>query len=135
MEPGLASGHVRPAGAQCSKTAVVDLTGIAQPRRTVDRIPKRVARRLLKPYRRLAGRCRIGIDEICFRKGRRYVTVVVDHQTGRLLWAAEGRDEMTLNRSFRQLGRHRCRRLPPSAPMAPLGPTGPLPLPPGGHRS
>ncbi len=54
---------------------------------------------------------RIGIDEISFRKGHRYLTLVVDHQTGRLLWAAEGRDEETLGRFFIGLGRSRYRRI------------------------
>ena len=36
----------------------------------------------------LAGLERIGIDEISVRKGQRYLTVVVDHDTGRLVWAA-----------------------------------------------
>ena len=35
-----------------------------------------------------AGLRRIGIDEISIRKGQRYLTVVVDHDTGRLVWAA-----------------------------------------------
>jgi transposase len=36
----------------------------------------------------LDGLRRIGIDEISHRKGQRYLTVVVDHHTGQLVWAA-----------------------------------------------
>jgi len=36
----------------------------------------------------LAGLRRIGFDEISVRKGQRYLTVVVDHHSGRLVWAA-----------------------------------------------
>lgn len=39
----------------------------------------------------LDGLRRIGIDEISHRKGQRYLTVVVDHDSGRLVWAAAGR--------------------------------------------
>jgi hypothetical protein len=41
---------------------------------------------------RLDGLRRLGFDEISVRKGQRYVTVVVDHDSGRLVWAAPGRD-------------------------------------------
>lgn len=37
---------------------------------------------------RLDGLTRIGIDEISYKRGYRYITVVVDHDSGRLLWAA-----------------------------------------------
>ena len=36
----------------------------------------------------LAGLQRIGIDEIAHRRGHRYLTCIVDHDTGRLVWAA-----------------------------------------------
>lgn len=56
----------------------------------------------------LAGLTRIGIDEIAYRKGQRYLTVIVDHSTGRLVWAAEGRDQKTLGTFFDQLGQQRA---------------------------
>ena len=92
---------------ECSKTAVAALMRIAW--RTVGRILERVVRQLLRPKRQLAGLRRIGIDEISFRKGQRYLTIVVDHESGRLVWAAEGRDELTLSRFFKELGWRRCR--------------------------
>lgn len=56
----------------------------------------------------LAGLTQIGIDEIAYRKGQRYLTVIVDHSTGRLVWAAEGRDQKTLGTFFEQLGAQRA---------------------------
>ena len=35
--------------------------------------------------------------------------MVVDHDTKRLFWAAEGRDEKTLDRFFFELGQERCK--------------------------
>jgi transposase len=58
-----------------------------------------------------AGLVRIGIDEISFKKGHHYLTVVVDHDTGRLVWAAPGRDRKTLRAFFDRLGRRRCWRI------------------------
>jgi transposase len=52
----------------------------------------------------LDGLRRIGIDEISHRKGQRYLTVVVDHDTGRLVWAAAGRDRKTVERFLDELG-------------------------------
>ncbi|UQX12748.1 ISL3 family transposase [Candidatus Mycobacterium methanotrophicum] len=59
----------------------------------------------------LIGVTRIGIDEIAYRKGHRYLTCVIDHTTGRLVWAAEGRNQDTLGRFFDQLGAQRCAAL------------------------
>jgi len=39
---------------------------------------------------------RIGIDEISYKKGHKYLVVVVDHDTGKLVWAKPGRDKKTL---------------------------------------
>jgi transposase len=50
---------------------------------------------------------RIGIDEISYRRGQLYLTVVVNHDTGRLVWAQPGRDRATLRRFFDDLGPER----------------------------
>lgn len=57
---------------------------------------------------RLAGVARIGIDEVRFAKGQRYLTVVVDHGTGRLLYVVEGRSKKTVHGFFGLLGKERC---------------------------
>jgi transposase len=56
---------------------------------------------------RLTGLRRIGVDEISYRKGHRYLLCVVDHDTGRLVWADKGRDSATLRRFFDALGEKR----------------------------
>jgi transposase len=56
---------------------------------------------------RLTGLRRIGVDEISYRKGHRYLLCVVDHDTGRLVWADQGRDSATLRRFFDALGEER----------------------------
>ena len=62
---------------------------------------------------RLEGLRRIGVDEISYKKGHRYLTVVVDYDTGRLVWAAPGRDEQTLERFFDALGDDCAHKLTP----------------------
>ena len=60
---------------------------------------------------RLAGLRRIGIDEISYRKGHRYLLVVVDHDSGRLVWAGKDRNQHTLGRFFDDLGGQRAAQL------------------------
>jgi transposase len=59
----------------------------------------------------LDGLRRIGIDEISYRKGHKYLLVVVDHDTGRLVWAGKGADQASLTAFFALLGPARCARL------------------------
>jgi transposase len=72
--------------------------------RTVSAIVTRVVADRAGRVDQLAGLTRIGIDEISYRKGQRYLLAVVDHDTGRLVWAAPGRDQATLRTFFDALG-------------------------------
>ncbi|MGH2884920.1 MAG: ISL3 family transposase [Solirubrobacteraceae bacterium] len=93
----------------CSKTAVAALMRIAW--RTVGGICARVAAEAQAGRDLLAGLRRIGVDEISHRKGQRYLTVVVDHDTDRLVWAAPGQDRKTMERFLDELGTERCAEL------------------------
>jgi transposase len=93
----------------CSKTAVAALMRIAW--RTVGGICERVAAEAKHELDLLAGLQRIGIDEISHRKGQRYLTVVVCHDSGRLVWAAAGRDRKTVEAFLDQLGEQRCKEV------------------------
>lgn len=88
------------------KTTLSSLLRIAW--RTVGAIVTRVCASAKAAQPPLEGVTRIGIDEVSYRKGHRYLTIVVDHDTGRLLWAQPGRDEKTLRRFFRLMGKKRC---------------------------
>ncbi|MCP4240015.1 MAG: ISL3 family transposase [bacterium] len=93
---------------QCSKSGVGELLRLGW--RTVGRIIERVVAEA-DPAARLKNVRRIGIDEISYRKGHRYLTVVVDHDTGKLLWAANGHDEATLSKFFEMLGPEGCAQI------------------------
>ncbi len=92
-----------------SKTAVVELMRIAW--RTVGAIVTRVVADGRAAHDPFDGLRRIGIDEISYRRGYKYLTVVVDHDTGRLVWAAPGRERHTLEAFFDQLGEQRCQQV------------------------
>ncbi len=87
---------------RCSKAAVCELMRVSW--YTVGRMIERVVvderARQGDPLDRLR---RIGIDELSYRVGQRYITVVVDHDTGLLVWAEEGRDKETVARFFAEL--------------------------------
>lgn len=55
---------------------------------------------------------RIGVDEVSYRKGHRYLTVVADHdRDGAVVWAGDGRDHAVLEKFYDLLGEHGCGRL------------------------
>lgn len=93
-----------------SKTAVAELMRVAW--RTVGDICERVmAEAEHADGGRLDGLRRLGIDEISWRRGQRYLTVVIDHDSGRLVWAAPGANAEVLDGFFALLGAERCERI------------------------
>jgi transposase len=85
-----------------SKTTLAELVRITW--RTVGRIIGRVVEERSAEVDHLNGLRKIGIDEVSFRRGQRYLTIVVDHETARVVWVQEGRDEATLESFFDRLG-------------------------------
>jgi transposase len=79
--------------------------------RSVSDIVTRVVTDRAGQLDRLDGLRRIGIDEISYRKGQRYLLVVTCHDTGRLVWAGKDRNMVTLGGFFDDLGGDRAARL------------------------
>jgi transposase len=79
--------------------------------RTLQSIVERVVTGLRDGKDRLDRVRRIGIDEKAWRKGHHYITVVIDHDAGRIMWAAGGRNKETLAKFFGDLGEERARLL------------------------
>lgn len=90
------------------KTAVAELLRVAWS--TVDSM---IARAAGDPAAlgRLDGLRRIGVDEIAYKHGHKYLTIVVDHDSGDVVWAAEGKNAATLTAFYELLGPDRCARL------------------------
>ena len=88
------------------KTKVTKLMGISWV--TVGSIVERVVSKRLDPER-LENLRRIGVDEFSYRKRHRYLTVVVDHDQRRVIWAGKGRSAEVLESFFGEvLGIDRC---------------------------
>lgn len=90
------------------QTAVEHLMGIAW--RTVSRIVERVVARL-RPEDPLADLTSIGVDELSYRKQHHYVSLVTNHDTGRIVWGHEGKNAESLIAFFDELGEERCKAI------------------------
>lgn len=91
---------------QTSKTAVTRLMRVTW--RTVGAIVARVWADVAARVDPLDGLTRIGIDEISYKRGHLYLMVVIDHDSGRLVWSAPGQNMATLQGFFDQLGPDRA---------------------------
>lgn len=94
---------------QMSRSAVAELMRISW--RSVERIMQRVVVEAWARTDLLEGLRSIGIDEVSYKKGHRYLMIVVDHERDRLVWAAEGRNAATVSAFFDALGPRRCAEL------------------------
>lgn len=76
----------------------------------VDNIVRRVVAEHLDDSR-LEGLYRIGVDEISYRRGHQYLTIVADHDSGRVVWVAKGKRGAALEGFFEELGPERRERV------------------------
>jgi transposase len=90
------------------KTSVTQLMKISW--YAVGNIIERIISKRLDPSR-FDGLRRIGVDEFSYRKRHNYITVVVDHDRGRVVWAGEGKSGDTLRAFFDELGEERTSQL------------------------
>jgi transposase len=95
---------------RCDRTTVA--TMLRTTWRTVGAVIDRVVQRKQELRGdRLANLRIIGVDELSYRRHHKYVTVVVDHERGEVVWAAEGKSAATLKRFFEALGAEGCAKL------------------------
>jgi len=92
-----------------AKSTLCELLRIAW--RTVGAIIDRVVADGRAAHDPFDGLERIGLDEISYKKGHRYLTIAVDHDTGRLIWAAVGKTKQTLEGFFDLVGQERCKQI------------------------
>jgi transposase len=100
--------HVAYLAQKTDKSTIVDTLGVAW--RTVGAIVARVVERY-RPGDQLDGLKRIGVDELSYRRHHEYITVVIDHERERVVWAHPGKNAETLGRFFKELGPERCQKL------------------------
>jgi transposase len=86
---------------QMAKTPICKLLRVGWD--TVGSIVARVVADVLDADR-LAGLVAVGVDEISYRRGQRYLTLVGDHATSTIVWCRPGRNAQTLQAFFDELG-------------------------------
>lgn len=89
-----------------NKQAAAERYGISW--RAVNNACVRVATEALGRVDLLEGLAAIAIDEVKYKKGQRYLTVVCDHFSGRVIWAAKGRTKAVVGQFFDALGHERA---------------------------
>lgn len=85
-----------------NKQAAADRYGISW--RAVNNMCVRLAEEALDRVDLLDGLVAVAIDEVKYKKGHKYLTVVCDHVTGQVIWAAKGRSKDTVGKFFDALG-------------------------------
>ena len=121
---------------KADKTTITRLVRIDW--QTIGRIIKRVGEELIDGDR-LTGLFEISMDEVAWRKGHRYLTLVADHSRGCVVWGTEGKRQAAADEFFDELDP------PPEDPPARAGrpswqpepaimvPFGPCPTVPAGE--
>lgn len=70
---------------------------------------------------RLENLFNLGVDEISYKRGHQYLTVIADHDSGRVVHVAQGRSHASLQGFFDLLGPDRCHQVKAiSMDMAPV---------------
>ena len=102
-------GWVACLAVRCTASAVAELARVEW--HTVGGICARVYAELeaARGHGRFDGVRRIGIDETSYKKGHKYLTVVVDHDRGCLIWAHEGCGKAVLDLFLGELTREQRR--------------------------
>jgi transposase len=93
---------------EMNKTAVTRLMHISW--MAVGRIVERVVARKLDKHR-LDELYEIGLDEVSYRKGHKYLSIIADHRSGDPVWIGEGRSQETVSGFFDELGPERSEKL------------------------
>jgi transposase len=94
------------------KTATCRLTRIDW--QTIGRIIERVGAELIDGDR-LDGLFEISVDEVAWRKGHRYLTLIGDHRRRCIVWGCEGKGQAAMDAFFTDLDRTAA-ALPPPQP-------------------
>lgn len=90
---------------RCDKTTIETMLRVSW--RTVGALIERVVDRRRAPVDWTKVHA-IAVDELSYRKGQHYLTLVSDLETGRILWSKEGRSAATLESFFAEIGSEAC---------------------------
>jgi transposase len=66
----------------------------------IGRVQRDISATMPSPFDNLIS---IGVDETSYKKGHKYLTVVVNHDTGAVIWVAKGHGKAVLTKFFKEL--------------------------------
>jgi transposase len=94
----------------CEKMSLKDVAEVAGINwKTAKRIDKQALQKYVKDLKK-AKSVKIGIDEIAYEKGHKYLTIVRDLDGG-VIWVKEGRKKEVLDLFFKELGVKKCKKI------------------------
>lgn len=94
----------------CEIMSLKDVAKVAKINwKTAKRIDKEALKKLVKNLKKV-NPIQIGIDEIAYEKGHKYLTIVRDLNGG-VIWVGEGRAKEDLDKFFIELGKEKCKRI------------------------
>ena len=92
----------------CPKMNLTDAADVAKINwKTAKRIDKKYLSRLVTGLDAICP-TELGVDEIAYRKGHNYLTVVRDLDIGRVIWIGRTRKNTALDAFFKELGAPEC---------------------------
>ena len=95
----------------CQLMSLRDVARVAEiDWKTDKRIDKKYLSRLVTGLESISP-TKLGVDEIAYHKGHKYLTVVRDLTLGRVIWVGMGRKKETLDTFFKELGKKKCRKI------------------------
>lgn len=95
----------------CAKMTIKDVAAeMSISWNAVKLIDKKHLRKYLVPLDE-ANPKNLGVDEIAYEKGHKYLTVVRDVDLGKVIWIGEGRKKETLDEFFHKLGAEKALRI------------------------
>lgn len=92
----------------------MDKTSVARLLRCSWEAVDHIVRRMVVEHiddRRLDGLYRLGVDEISYKRGHRYLTNVANHDTGRVVWVGKDRSKEAFEGFFDALGQPRTQQV------------------------
>ena len=93
--------------ANCSKKTVAEFMQISW--NTVGPMISRIEKDMdINPEKRYDNPVKIGVDETSYRKGQKYITTVVNHDTGNVIWVSQGHGKTVFEKFFKQLTPEQC---------------------------
>lgn len=87
---------------------VTEITGIDW--KTVKRIDMKYLSKLVTSLEPISP-TKLGVDEVAYQKGHKYLTVIRDLDAGKVIWIGMGRSKETLDAFFKELGKKKCRKV------------------------